>query len=226
MSRPARRRSGALTTLIRRATLEQTAVACICVFVAAQVMPAFTSAVVAAFAVVLGWELIAPAVRRRRAGRRRGGVAGMVRRIMAARRPAEAQHRTTLDQFLACDPVQFEHAVAELARRSPGVTAASVHGGADDRGLDVLVELRDGRRVLVQCKRYAPGNPVGSDAVQIVNGTYRDAHRCDEAVIVTTSRFTRSAVELNGVFVWPIGLMDGEGLVAWANGGPPPWRRH
>ncbi|WP_438484706.1 restriction endonuclease [Streptomyces sp. S186] len=118
---------------------------------------------------------------------------------------------------------QFEHAVADLARRDPAVRSATVSGGANDRGLDVLVVLHDGRRIAVQCKRYAEGNRVGAPAIYTANGTYRAYHRCDHAVIVTTSRFTRDAELANASLPEPLRLIDGRGLARWIGGGRPPW---
>ncbi|MFJ9615079.1 restriction endonuclease [Streptomyces noursei] len=129
----------------------------------------------------------------------------------------------TLAAYHHMTGTQFEHAVADLARRDPAVRSATVSGGANDRGLDVLVVLHDGRRVAVQCKRYAEGNRVGAPAIYTANGTYRDYHRCDHAVIVTTSRFTRDAEVANASLAAPLRLIDGRGLARWAGGGRPPW---
>lgn len=135
-------------------------------------------------------------------------------------RRALPQHGISLQTFLAMTPSQFEHAIANLARQS-GATRVLVKGGANDRGMDVDVTLHGGRRILIQCKRYT--GSVGSEHVQIVNGTYRAIHGCDLAVIVTTSTFTASAVETKCLIGGNIRLVDGQQLVAWANGGRPPW---
>jgi restriction system protein len=143
--------------------------------------------------------------------------------IAVTRRPH--RHASPLDlyslaAFQKLSPTQFEHAVADLARRSRGVRSADVQGGANDRGCDVLVTLHTNRRILIQCKRYT--GSVGSEHVQIVNGTYRDIHHCDLALIVTTSGFTASAIETNARLRKPLRLVNGAALVAWANGGPSP----
>jgi restriction system protein len=129
----------------------------------------------------------------------------------------------TLTTFQSMSPARFEQAIAELARETPGVRTATTHGGANDRGADVLVHLTDGRRILIQCKRYARGNNIGSETVQTINGVYRDIHHCDQAAIVTTAAFTWQAAETNAMLAQPIQLIDGNRLVSWANGGPPPW---
>lgn len=217
MTRTAARR-GALTRRMNRMTASEAFVALVVVLVVTQVWPTLALLAIATVAAYLAWN---PSRQRRT---RRINTRTRLYGLWRTRRPAAVRRRTTLDQFLACDPTEFEHAVAGLARREPDVASASVHGGADDRGLDVLVQLRTGRRVLVQCKRYAPSNRVGSEHVQIVNGTYRDVHRCDEAVIVTTSSYTASATALARQLARPVRLVDGNGLVAWSAGGPAPWR--
>lgn len=126
-----------------------------------------------------------------------------------------------LDTFQRLTPAGFEQAIAQLALAS-GARTAHVTGGANDRGLDVLVTLKDRRRILIQCKRYA--GSVGSEHVQIVNGTYRHIHGCDLAIIVTTGTFTAAARDTRDMIGREIRLVDGAGLVHWANGGRAPWQ--
>jgi restriction system protein len=149
------------------------------------------------------------------------------RRIQALnnRRPALPRngHRT-LETFQRMNPERFEKAIAELAATDPHVISATRVGGANDRGMDVRVHLHDGRRILIQCKRYRHGNNVGSDIIQTINGVYRELHHCHEAVIITTAKFTRSAFATNAALPHPIRLIDGDSLTAWANGAPAPWR--
>ncbi|MFJ9468771.1 restriction endonuclease [Streptomyces caniferus] len=118
---------------------------------------------------------------------------------------------------------QFEHAIADLARRDPSVRTATVSGGANDRALDVLLQLTDGRRIAIQCKRYAPSNRVGAPVIYAVNGTYRAYHRCDQALIITTSAFTPDAQRANAELDHPLRLIDGRALGRWVSGGRPPW---
>ena len=63
-----------------------------------------------------------------------------------------------------------------------------------DFGADVLA--KDGeRRVCVQCKRYAPGHPVGVKAVQEIYSA-KAYYGCDDAYLYTTSEFTKAAMEM------------------------------
>jgi restriction system protein len=127
---------------------------------------------------------------------------------------------TTLAAYLRATPDQFEQQTAALCRRD-GCTRVRVVGGAGDLAADVLATTPDGRRVLIQCKRYAAHNKVGSDHVQRVNGTYRDIHHCQVAAIVTTSSYTADAARLARRV--GIRLYDAADLAAWARGGRPPW---
>lgn len=127
---------------------------------------------------------------------------------------------TTLD-FAALDPDTFEEAVAALCRRD-GCADAETVGGAGDLGADVLATAPDGRRVVIQCKRYGPENKVGSQDLQRFGGTCWSVHGAQLAVLVTTSEFTAPAeeyAEASG-----IRCVDGAELTAWAEGnGPAPW---
>ncbi|QKW30675.1 restriction endonuclease [Streptomyces seoulensis] len=119
------------------------------------------------------------------------------------------------------DPYEFEQAVAALCERD-GCAGVEVSGGAGDLGADVLAVAPDGRRVVVQCKRYCATNRVGSEDLQRFGGTCYTVHEADLALFVTTSDFTAPAVE----YAEQCGIVcvDGEALKAWSDGAaPPPW---
>ncbi|MFI2620378.1 restriction endonuclease [Streptomyces sp. NPDC018584] len=141
---------------------------------------------------------------------------------LRARRRALPRTNRTLARFQSMQPTRFERAIADLANEDDAVHSAIPQGGSNDRGADVLVHMRDGRRILIQCKRYTGTNKVTSDDVQKVNGTWRDIHGCDAAVIVTTTGFTRSAIDTNLMLRTRLRLVDGANLALWANGGPSP----
>lgn len=136
----------------------------------------------------------------------------------AALQPARAREIANYDQM---NPSEFERALAYLCQRD-GCTAARVVGGAGDLGADVIATTPDGRRMVIQAKRYAKPNTIGSQVVQTLNGTYRDVHRAHLAVIVTTSTFTGPAQS----FAAQVGirLIDRNKLAAWASQtGSAPW---
>ncbi|WP_328505221.1 restriction endonuclease [Streptomyces sp. NBC_00391] len=121
----------------------------------------------------------------------------------------------------ALDPDAFEQAVAELCRRD-GCLDVDVVGGAGDLGADVVARTPDGRRVVIQCKRYGDANRVGSQDMQRFGGTCFTVHGADVAAVVTTSDFTTPAIE----YAEQCGIVcvDGRQLLRWQDGvGPRPW---
>lgn len=142
------------------------------------------------------------------------------RSIRKGQRRTYAQQPWTLAALKQIAPSDFERLTADLCLRD-GARTAEVVGGSDDKAADVLAVLWDGRRVMVQCKRWAT-KAVDADTLYAVNGTYRDWHGCHLAVVVTTSRFTSKAREFAEHVGMP--LVDGRDLERWANGtGPAPW---
>lgn len=123
--------------------------------------------------------------------------------------------------FAALDPYAFEEAVAELCRRD-GCRDAEVVGGAGDLGADVLATAPDGRRLVVQCKRYGPANKVGSQDLQRFGGTCYAVHGAEVAVVVSTGEFTAPAAEYAAAC--GIVCVDADALAGWSEGTlPPPW---
>ncbi|MFG2590062.1 restriction endonuclease [Streptomyces sp. NPDC048438] len=136
--------------------------------------------------------------------------------------PVRTVDREAMDpyDFEAMDPYEFEEAVAALCRRD-GCLDAEVVGGAGDLGADVVGTTPDGRRLVVQCKRYTSDNKVGSQDLQRFGGTCYAVHGAEAAVVVTTGEFTDPALdyaEQCGIVC--VGL---DGLTAWSEGAAPPW---
>ncbi|WP_454320169.1 restriction endonuclease [Streptomyces phaeoluteigriseus] len=123
--------------------------------------------------------------------------------------------------YEALDPDEFEQAIAGLCARD-GCTDVQVVGGAGDLGADVTAVAPDGRRLVLQCKRYGDGHKVGSQDMQRFGGTCFTVHEADVAVVVTTADFTAPAAE----YAAQCGILcvDAEGLRAWDAGtGLRPW---
>ncbi|WP_320777444.1 restriction endonuclease [Streptomyces sp. CRN 30] len=108
--------------------------------------------------------------------------------------------RRTLAEVDRMSGGEFEDFVAGLCRRD-GCTEVRRVGGSHDDGADVRGRLPDGRSMVVQCKRHAPGNAIPSREVRDLIGA-RVHFGADVAVFVTTAYFTgpaeRTAVR-NGV---------------------------
>jgi restriction system protein len=160
---------------------------------------------------ILAWRLT---VLRRRA-----------RRLAEARRQADAIYAgraTAIETYHAMTARQFEEALAYLCRRD-GCPEAYVTGRTGDLGADVLAVTPDGRRLVIQAKRYVAGNLVTGPALQQFGGTCYAVHRADVAAVVTTSGFTRQAREYANAM--RIALFDTDALAGWAaQNGPSPWQ--
>jgi restriction system protein len=91
---------------------------------------------------------------------------------------------------LDMDPIEYEQMVADfLADLGWQVRLTKASG---DQGIDVIAEMR-GKRVVIQCKRYA--SSIGNSAVQeaFAGKSFENA---DYAAVVTNAEFTRSARQL------------------------------
>ena len=132
-----------------------------------------------------------------------------------------AQRQAERDRMVAAADTmtgpEFERYVARLMRRT-GFREVRVSGGAGDLGADIVARAPDGRRVVVQCKRYT--GPVGDPHIQKFNGTVRTIHGADVALFVTTGRPTTRAYDLADRC--GIVLVDRTALGAWAGDGLHP----
>jgi restriction system protein len=134
----------------------------------------------------------------------------------------EVQSRE-IARYHVLGPKEFEHAIAYLCQRD-GCTNVEVSGGAGDLGADVVATAPDGRRIVIQCKRYGPTHKVGSPEMQRFGGTCYAVHHAQIPVVVTTSAFTRQAAGYAAT--QRIRLYDEQALAGWASQtGPTPWQQ-
>ncbi|MGQ5640895.1 MULTISPECIES: restriction endonuclease [unclassified Streptomyces] len=128
---------------------------------------------------------------------------------------------TEIARYHAMNATEFEQAIAFLCQRD-GCVDVRVVGGAGDLGADVIATAPDGRRIVIQCKRYGPTHKVGSPDLQRFGGTCYSVHRAQVAAVVTTSEFTKPAPGYGAQH--GIRLVDSRSLAAWATRtGPAPW---
>ncbi|GGQ90195.1 restriction endonuclease [Streptomyces flaveolus] len=148
------------------------------------VWPVLVAVLVAAMVGGTGWALLR--THRRAVGQDR-----------AWRAQEEARARElSMAEVDALSWQDFEAYVGDLCRRD-GCTKVVVSGKSGDLGADVLGYLPDGRKLVVQCKKYAPHRSVGSQDMQKFVGTARLEHGADVALFVTTGRtFTKAALGL------------------------------
>jgi len=108
----------------------------------------------------------------------------------------------TLDDLHALTPLEFEEYTAQLFRQK-GYNA-TLRGGSGDMGVDVMLTKDDGKRAIVQCKRYR--HTVGPDIVRELFGTMVH-ERVHHAFLVTTADIS------DGARKWaankPLTLIDG-----------------
>ncbi|MFX4294818.1 restriction endonuclease [Streptomyces bohaiensis] len=146
------------------------------------------------------------------------------RRVSPRRAPAVGgSGGDALSMLDALHHARFEEAVRDMLRRDGCRDAVRV-GGAGDLGADVKATDPFGRRWVVQCKhrrRGLAGSPVGTPDFQILNGTARQVHGADVAVIVTNGRVTAPAAVFAGR--QRLHVVDRRVLGAWATGSRPLW---
>lgn len=87
-----------------------------------------------------------------------------------------------------------------------------------DGGKDLVVTKTDDMglkcRYLVECKRFAPHHKVGVEIVRSLRGTV-DYERANGGIIVTTSTFTKPAIEWAAEFKSLLHLKDFNALQSW-----------
>jgi restriction endonuclease Mrr len=101
----------------------------------------------------------------------------------------------TLGELLSLSPTRFELAVATLLS-DLGYRDVKHVGQGGDLMADVTCRDKQGRMVVVQCKRHAPGIRVGSPDIQSFIGMMSVHHRTDQGIYVTTSEFSKPAASL------------------------------
>ncbi|MFI8069352.1 restriction endonuclease [Streptomyces sp. NPDC086033] len=128
--------------------------------------------------------------------------------------------RPTVGVMAAMDAMNgrtFEHHIAKLLRRD-GCTDVTVLGGHGDRGIDVSGLTADGRRLVVQCKRFAPYLNITSPDMQRFVGAAKVLHSAQVALFVATCPFTAEALSIaaeTGITVVHRGLLE-----QWSAGEP------
>jgi restriction system protein len=135
------------------------------------------------------------------------GMMAVASALFSAKRRRLVDEQQSLETLRATPWKDFEYLVAEAYRRR-GFTVDYSLGKGSDGGVD-LVLRKDGRRSLVQCKQwkvFSVGRPVLQQMFGIMT-----AEGADEAIIVTSGRFTDEAQAF--VTGKPIRLLDGPALL-------------
>ncbi|MFU1794647.1 restriction endonuclease [Paenibacillus azoreducens] len=116
------------------------------------------------------------------------------------RREANPRKITLKDIDLMADGSEFELYLFRLFYEL-GYDEVYQTTGSRDFGADLVFKGRDGRRNVLQAKRYGQSNPVGLGAVQEVYASMR-YYEAERAVVLTSGRYTEGArilAAVNGV---------------------------
>jgi restriction system protein len=135
------------------------------------------------------------------------GVMACISFWLEKRRKTLVDQQTSLESLRAVAWKDFEFLVAEAYRRQGYAVDFSLGKGADG-GVD-LVLRKAGRTLLVQCKQWKVFS-VGAPVIRELFGILT-AERADEAIIVTSGRFTSEAESF--AHGKPIQLVDGPHLL-------------
>lgn len=113
------------------------------------------------------------------------------------------------------DPRRFEEVVAELL--SAQGCSVKLTKRTRDGGYDIMGSIDSGPSefvFLAECKRYAPDNKVGVELVRSLYGV-TEANKANQGLLITSSSFTRDAVEEKLRIGPRIALKDFETLKTW-----------
>lgn len=87
-----------------------------------------------------------------------------------------------------------------------------------DGGIDIIAVRKDSLTGdglhLIECKRYIPGNTVGIGVVQRLLGVV-EQHKATKGIIVTTSTFTRDALEVAQIARHRLALNEYSKVAEW-----------
>ncbi len=128
--------------------------------------------------------------------------------LFSKKRRRLVDEQTSLEKLRETGWKDFEHLVAEAFRRQGYQVEYSLGRGADG-GVDIVLRKPD-RKVLVQCKQWKVFS-VGAPVIREMFGLMT-AEQADEAIIVTSGKFTRDAQDFAAGK--PIRLIDGPQLLA------------
>lgn len=114
-------------------------------------------------------------------------------------------------ELQSMDDYEFEHLVADLWEEMGWNCEVST--ASNDKGIDVRARKTDPyeQKALIQAKRYGKDNKVGSPDIQQYSSLKHQEDGVDKVVMVTTSSYSRNAVDLADDL--NVKLIDGDDLV-------------
>ncbi len=126
------------------------------------------------------------------------------------------------EELLKIRPRQFEEIVAEILAGHGWQVQLTPE--SKDGGYDIFATSRDVAGVtsawIIECKKYAPTNKVGVEVVRGLYGTQPMLQQGVNALLATTSHFTKGAYEYEASR-YDLALKDYEGVLEWINAYKP-----
>jgi restriction system protein len=132
------------------------------------------------------------------------------RQLQAQKERERLARLKTLGDLLTLTPAEFEEAIGKMLALK-GLYNVQRVGGSGDLGVDLIANDAHGNRVVIQCKRYAPGRTIGTPDLQKFIGMMFVHHKAQRGIFVTTSTFKQTAIDLADDK--DILLIDGNSLV-------------
>jgi HJR/Mrr/RecB family endonuclease len=126
--------------------------------------------------------------------------------LLLARRP---------ELLYKVDPRLFEELIAEVFRKfnfEVSLTKQTRDGGIDIVAFDDLKYTKN--QYIIECKRYEPEKKVGLGIVQRLYGT-KVSVRATKAFLVTSSYFSKDALEFAKQHFWELDLKDFNDVADW-----------
>lgn len=140
--------------------------------------------------------------------------------ILPAVEPAD--FRTLLghpEELQKCSPRYFEELIADLLRADGwevDLVARNNAPGPDIIAISSRFVLGVPLRLIVECKKYSAKTPVDINVVRKVMYWVNEEYRATMGMIVTTSRFTKDAIEQALKYhEWRLDLRDQKAVLEW-----------
>lgn len=115
----------------------------------------------------------------------------------------------SIGALCALTPQQFENEVAKMFRFLKFRVEQTSY--VNDSGRDAIL-YKDGKRYLVECKRYRKDNSVGRPEIQKFHSAIM-VESDSKGIFITTSSYTLGAIQYVKEKNLPIRLVDGENLL-------------
>lgn len=112
-------------------------------------------------------------------------------------------------------PRTFEEVIAEIFLNNGfyvELTKATRDGGKDIIAIKQNLGIQT--KYIIECKRYARENKISIGLVQLLLGV-KIAAAANQAILATTSSFTKDAVEFSKNHIWDLALKDYDDITTW-----------